>query len=44
MNTADPIDEFFLSEDVANFAVEDEGSPLAAKPLWVSIKDAITFT
>ena len=43
MNTADPIDEFFLSEDVANFAVEDEGSPLAAKPLWVSVQRCDNF-
>jgi len=38
MNTAHPVDEFFSSEDVANFAVENESPPLATKPLRVLIK------
>jgi SAM-dependent methyltransferase len=37
MNTAHPVDEFFLSEDVANFAVENESPPLATKPLWILV-------
>src|SRR6516225_3175329 len=38
MNTAHPVDEFFLSEDVANFAVENESPPLATRPLWILVK------
>src|SRR5437660_7001366 len=37
MNTH-AITEFFLSEDAANFSVENDDSPLAAKPLWVPIE------
>lgn len=29
--------EFFLSEDVANFAIKNDDSSLVAKPLWVSV-------
>ena len=32
------VDEFFLSEDMANFAVKDGDSLLIAKPLWVSVE------
>jgi len=32
------LNEFFLSEDIANFVVENDDSPLIAKPLWVSVE------
>ncbi len=32
------VNEFFLSEDIANFAVKNDNSPLVAKPLWVSVE------
>jgi SAM-dependent methyltransferase len=31
------VNEFFLSEDVANFAIKNDDSSLVAKPLWVSV-------
>ena len=34
----EPVNEFFLSEDLANFVIRDDASPLAAKPLWVSVE------
>jgi SAM-dependent methyltransferase len=32
------VNEFFLSEDIANFAIKNDGSSLAAKPLWVPVE------
>ena len=32
------VNEFFLSEDMANFAIKNDDSPLIAKPLWVSVE------
>ncbi len=33
-----PVNEFFLSEDVANFAIKNDDTSLDAKPLWVSVE------
>jgi len=35
MNTTHAVSEFFLSEDLANVSVENDNSPVAAKPLWI---------
>jgi hypothetical protein len=32
------INEFFLSEDVTNFAIKNDDSWPVAKPLWVSVE------
>lgn len=32
------VNEFFLSEDMENFAIKNDDSPSVAKPLWVSIE------
>jgi len=32
------VNEFFLSEDVANFTIKNDDSSLVAKPLWVSVE------
>jgi SAM-dependent methyltransferase len=32
------VNEFFLSEDIANFTIKNDDSSLVAKPLWVSIE------
>jgi SAM-dependent methyltransferase len=32
------VNEFFLSEDIANFAIKNDNSPSATKPLWVPVK------
>jgi hypothetical protein len=32
------VNEFFLSEDMKNFAIKNDDSPLVAKPLWVSVE------
>jgi hypothetical protein len=32
------VNEFFRSEDMENFAVKNDDSAMAAKPLWVSVK------
>ena len=37
------VNEFFLSEDIANFAIKNDDSPLVAKPLWVSIEEHGNF-
>ena len=34
----EPANEFFLSEDLANFAIRNDDSPLVARPLWVSVE------
>ena len=38
MTMTQAVKEFFLSEDVANFAIKNDDSPLVAKPLWVSVE------
>ena len=38
MTMTQAVNEFFLSEDVANFAIKNDDSPLVAKPLWVSVE------
>jgi SAM-dependent methyltransferase len=32
------VNEFFLSEDIANFVINNDDSALTAKPLWVSLE------
>jgi SAM-dependent methyltransferase len=32
------VNEFFLSEDMANFAIKNDDSQLVAKPLWVPVE------
>jgi len=32
------VNEFFLSEDVANFTIRNDDSLQVAKPLWISIE------
>jgi hypothetical protein len=32
------VNEFFLGEDIANFVVKNDDSPLVAKPMWVPVE------
>jgi SAM-dependent methyltransferase len=32
------VNEFFLSEDIANFTIKNEDSSLVAKPLWIPVE------
>jgi hypothetical protein len=32
------VNEFFLSEDIANFAIKNDESPAGTKPVWVSLE------
>jgi len=34
----EPTNEFFLSEDLANFAIRNDASPSVAEPLWISVE------
>jgi hypothetical protein len=38
MNTSQVVSEFFLSEDIANFSVENNDSQLPARTLWLSVE------
>src|SRR6266568_2920300 len=38
MNATHPVNDFFLSEDLANFSIENDNSPIAAKPIWIQVK------
>jgi len=38
MNTSQVVSEFFLSEDIGNFSVENNDSQLPARTLWLSVE------
>ena len=37
------VNEFFLSEDMENFAIKNDDSAIVAKPLWVSLERDATL-
>ena len=38
MIMTEAVNEFFLTEDLANFAIKNNDSPLIAKPLWIPVE------